>query len=457
MKSLDWSDEEMMDEFESFDEQSDADEPEFDVPVKLDEISSKQEAEDANDTEVIDASILKDDPFLSNDIGQSELKVERILVDDINHKELFQAESDPKTVKQKIHAILTILEDYKQLKDTMYTRQEYIDQLRLSLQAFYGYNDFLLQKLWDMFPSFEILACIESNEIQRPLTIRTNTLKIKRRELTKLLLKRGMQIRELPGEWTNLGLQIMKSKVPVGATPEYLNGYYMIQSASSWLPVMAMAEHANLEEKRILDMCAAPGGKTTYLAQLMKNSGILFANDINKLRCKAVAAMLSRMGVENCIVCNEDGRELDKKWINMFDGVLLDAPCSGTGVISKDPQVKHSKNENEIRLLSDLQKQLLLSAIDACKVGGIVVYSTCSILIDENECVVNYSLKKRDVKLVPCEINVGKPGYVNFKQMQFNKTLQFSKRIYAHTHNMDGFYFAKLVKMSNKKNDQKRE
>ena len=455
-KSLEWSDEEMQDEFESFDEQSDLEQPEFDIPIKMDEIHTAEKVEEVI-VEDIDDSILKDDPFLANDVGQSELKVERMDVDDIDHAELFKEESDPKVVKQRIHTLLTILEDYKHLKDTNFSRQEYIDQLMLSLQVFYGYNDFLLRKLWDMFPTFEILACIESNDVQRPVTIRTNTLKIKRRELTKLLLKRGMQIRELPGEWTTVGLQIMKSKVPVGATPEYLNGYYMIQSASSWLPVMAMAEHTNLEEKRILDMCAAPGGKTTYLAQIMKNSGILFANDVNKLRCKAVAAMVSRMGVENCIVCNEDGRELDKKWINMFDGVLLDAPCSGTGVISKDPQVKHSKNENEIHLMSDLQKQLLLSAIDACKVGGIIVYSTCSILIDENECVVNYALRKRDVKIVPCEINVGKPGFVNFKQLKFNKTLQYTKRIYPHTHNMDGFFFAKIEKMSHKKNDEKRD
>ncbi len=447
-KSLEWSDEEIPDEFGSSDA-SDVEMTEFKAPIIEETVS------DVEEEIVEDKKILFDDPFLTNDVGESLMKVEKMRVELGQHDDLFADESDPKIVKQKIHSILTILENYKTLKADNKSRQEYIDRLIQYLMVFYGYNEFLLRKLWDMFPNWEILASIESAEVQRPLTIRTNTLKVRRRDLTKLLLKRGMQIKELPGEWTNVGLQILKSKVPVGATPEYLNGYYMIQSASSWLPVMAMSEHFNLEEKRILDMCAAPGGKTTYLAQLMKNTGLLFANDINKLRCKAVAAMVSRMGIENCIVSNEDGRSLNQKWTNMFDGVLLDAPCSGTGVISKDPQVKQSKNENEIHLLSDLQKQLILSAIDACKVGGIVVYSTCSILIDENEHVVNYALRKRDVKVIPTSINVGKPGFVNFKQLQFSKTLQHTKRIYPHTHNMDGFYYAKLEKLSHKKEESK--
>ena len=122
---------------------------------------------------------------------------------------------------------------------------------------------------------------IEANERQRPMTIRTNTLKTKRKELAQILINRGVKLDPL-ADWSKVGLKIYESKVPVGATPEYLAGHYMLQSASSFLPVIALAPQMN---ERILDMAAAPGGKTTYVAQLMKNTGALFANAFKKERC----------------------------------------------------------------------------------------------------------------------------------------------------------------------------
>lgn len=113
----------------------------------------------------------------------------------------------------------------------------------------------------------------------------------------------------------------------------------MLQAASSFMPVIALAPQEN---EKVLDMCSAPGGKTTYIASLMKNTGSLFANDINKDRCKSLVANIYRMGVKNSVVCNYDGRAFPGI-MGGFDRVLLDAPCSGTGVISKDPSVKINK------------------------------------------------------------------------------------------------------------------
>lgn len=136
-----------------------------------------------------------------------------------------------------------------------------------------------------------------------------------------------------------------------------------------------------------------------------------------------------------------------------FDRVLLDAPCSGLGVISRDPSIKATKTQAEIYKLAHLQKELLLAAIDCCdansKTGGIIVYSTCSITVEENEWVVDYALKKRYVKIVDPGFEVGTKGLVKYKNMRFNNQMALTQRLYPHMHNMDGFFFAKLKKYAN--------
>jgi 25S rRNA (cytosine2870-C5)-methyltransferase len=146
----------------------------------------------------------------------------------------------------------------------------------------------------------------EANEVQRPVTIRTNTLKTRRRDLAQALINRGVNLDPI-GEWSKVGLVVYESQVPIGATPEYLAGHYMLQGASSMLPVIALAPQEN---EKILDMCSAPGGKTSYLASLMKNTGVLVANDVNKDRLNSVVGNLHRLGISNTIVCNLDARKI---------------------------------------------------------------------------------------------------------------------------------------------------
>lgn len=156
--------------------------------------------------------------------------------------------------------------------------------------------------------------------------------------MAQCLINRGVNLEPI-GKWSKVGLQVFESSIPVGATPEYLAGHYMLQAASSFLPVIALSPQPG---ERCLDMSAAPGGKTTFMSAMMQNTGVLFANDASKARCKSLMANATRMGCHNVVICNHDAREFPKV-MGGFDRVLLDAPCSGTGVISKDASVKVNK------------------------------------------------------------------------------------------------------------------
>lgn len=353
---------------------------------------------------------------------------------------------DLQLLRTRITDTVRILDDFSKLSEEGRSRAEYTAQLLKDICAYYGYSHFLASKLFDLFPPREAFAFFEANETPRPIVIRTNTLKTHRRDLAQALINRGVTL-EPVGKWSKVGLQVFESQVPLGATPEYLAGHYILQAASSFLPVMALAPQ---EHERILDMAAAPGGKTTYIAALMKNTGCIFANDSNKSRAKGLIGNIHRLGAKNTIVCNHDAREFPKV-IGGFDRVLLDAPCSGTGVIAKDASVKTNKTEKDFMLLPHLQKQLLLAAIDsvdhASKTGGYIVYSTCSVTVEENEQVVQYALHKRpNVKLVETGLTFGVEGFVSYMGKQFDPKMKMTRRYYPHAYNVDGFFVSKLKK-----------
>jgi ribosomal RNA methyltransferase Nop2 len=316
----------------------------------------------------------------------------------------------PSELKSHINSILEALADFKTRREPGRARSEYVDQLGIFIAELYGYLPELVAYFLTMFSPAEALEFIDYSDKQRPMVIRTNTLKTRRKDLALALMKRGVTLDPL-ASWSKVGLKIIESTVPIGATPEYLSGHYMLQSAASMCPVLALAPEPN---ERILDMSAAPGGKTSYIAQLMRNTGVVFANDLKADRQKATAANMHRLGVKNVITCCYDGRKLPKLFQHYkFDRILLDAPCSGLGVISRDPSCKVQRTLADVNKTAHLQKELILAAIDTLNhksksSGGVMVYSTCSVSVAENEEVVNYALQKRDIKIIDSGLDFGK-------------------------------------------------
>ena len=432
----------------------DDDDDDMMLPDEFSEDSNSEEEEYAADLLPVEDQSRKLDrkKRKQEELQQAELQ-DNITKEEIFHlptaQELAEETLELKEIGHRIQEVVHVLCNFKKLREPGRSRSEYSSLLIQDIMTYYSYNEYLANKFVELMKLSELVEFLDANEVARPVTIRTNSLKTRRRDLAQSLINRGVNLDPI-GDWSKVGLVVYDSRVPIGATPEYLAGQYMLQGASSMLPVMALAPQEN---ERVLDMCAAPGGKTTYISALMKNTGIVFANDAKKDRTKALVANIHRLGVTNTVVCSYDGREFPKV-IGGFDRVLLDAPCSGTGVIAKDQSAKASKSEKDVLRCSHIQKELILSAIDSVsassKTGGYIVYSTCSVLTEENESVIEYALKKRHVKIVPTGLSFGVEGFTKFRQSRFHPSLSSCRRFYPHTHNMDGFFVAKLKKFSDK-------
>ncbi|KDD75476.1 hypothetical protein H632_c666p1, partial [Helicosporidium sp. ATCC 50920] len=162
--------------------------------------------------------------------------------------------ADLKTVKRRIKAVVKTLQNFARLRDPRRPRSAYVARLLRDIQLYYNYNEFFAEAILNLFPAGEALELIEANERPRPVTLRANTLRTRRRDLAAALINRGVNLDPL-GPWSKVGLVVYDSQVPVGATPEYMAGHYMLQGASSFLPVHALSPREN---ERVVDLAAAP-------------------------------------------------------------------------------------------------------------------------------------------------------------------------------------------------------
>jgi len=228
----------------------------------------------------------------------------------------------------------------------------------------------------------------------------------------------------------------------LGNLPEHSLGYFYVQEAASMIPPIALQPEPN---DIILDMAAAPGSKTTQLASMMNNHGIIIANDITHTRLKSLTINLQRCGVSNTIITLMKGHKFNIQ----ADKILLDAPCSGTGAIRKSLKTITIWNPDVIKRLAGQQRQLLQTAFNCLKPQGILVYSTCSIAPEENEAVVDFLLKNNtDASLESVKIPGLKtsPVVLEYENKQFSPELKQCIRIWPQDNDTEGFFIARIKK-----------
>lgn len=270
-------------------------------------------------------------------------------------------------------------------------------------------------------------------------SIRVNTIKISKKELQSRLKER-FEIEQIP--WCKDGFFISGSDLT--RTVEYFLGYFYIQDSASMLPPLILKPTKN---DIVLDIAASPGSKTTQIAAIMQNKGLIIANDISIKRLAALRFNLQKCGVVNAIVTNLDGRKIDCLKMK-FDKILVDAPCSSSGICITNPTVFRIWSQQKVIRLSKLQKQLLSAAARCLREGGEIVYSTCSLDPEENEEVVDFAIRRLNLATEKIKLKKIKttPALTNYKNFEYADGVENAIRINPFDNMTEGFFLCKLKK-----------
>ncbi len=287
---------------------------------------------------------------------------------------------------------------------------------------------------WEQFKKYSLSFLRRS--------IRVNTILGTINKIKESIEAKGWVLEPIP--WCKEGFWISHpNRRDVGNLFEHHLGQIYVQEAASMIPPLVLNP---LPGEIVLDMCAAPGSKTTQMAAMMKNQGLLVANDYKGQRLQSLGINLQRSGLTNTMISLMSGKRFHGF---EFDKILVDAPCSGTGTIRKSLKTIQIWNPGMISKLARQQKELIVSAFENLKVGGEMVYSTCSVEPEENEGVVDYLLNKFDnVEVVPVKLpglKLSKP-VMEFKKDKYNSQIKNVIRIWPQDNDSEGFFVAKLKK-----------
>lgn len=305
----------------------------------------------------------------------------------------------------------------------------------------FGYLPYMIERYLSFLGLDDTIKLLKANE--RPLkpSIRLNLLKMDLKDLKLTLEKKGIELE--PIELIDHGFNVLKSSINLGSSHEFLQGYYYLQNVASMFPPIILNPSPT---EVVLDMCAAPGGKATHLAQLMENTGTLILCERNRKRIPALTYNLRRMGVINSILFNMDASNVDKLNIKP-DKILLDAPCTGEGLIREDPTRKKSRNLEDIQKMAEIQKILLKKGLQVLKPRGKLLYCTCSIAPEENEMVVHNVLKNTsgyDIESISQVVGV--EGITRVYGEDLLSDLKHARRLYPHVNDTIGFFMCLIKK-----------
>lgn len=284
--------------------------------------------------------------------------------------------------------------------------------------------DELRDSLKDILDEEELSKLIESLSKESVTSLRINTLK--------------MNVDEFDGLYTfsnhpyvKEGRIYNKEIDPMGKNPLHNAGAYYIQEPSAMMVVDLLDVNEN---DRVLDLCAAPGGKTTHLAMKMNNKGLIVANEISSTRVKALSENVERLGIRNCVVTNEDSTKFVNKFSGYFTKVILDAPCSGLGMVRKNERSREDWSMDKVNALIDIQKELIMNAYKCLENGGVLSYSTCTFTKEENEEIVQYLLDNTNASIIP----------IDHDDSICDGLIKGTIRLYPHKFNGEGHFIAHI-------------
>lgn len=305
------------------------------------------------------------------------------------------------------------------------------DDKIMYLSTRYSYKPWMIKNWINNFSEEFTEDLLEANNEKPSVYLRTNTLKITRDELIEKLINKGIVCSKVPMVEEAIKVENLKN---IENNQLFKDGLFTIQDISSMIVGKVMNPKEN---SLVLDVCSAPGGKTTHLATLMNNTGQVISRDIFDHKLKLIQSTVDRLGLTNVDVQSFDASILDENSVDKFDYVLADVPCSGLGIIRRKPEIKY-KEKAELKGLPDIQKTILNNASKYVKIGGTLVYSTCTIQDNENIDIINdFLANNSDFTLVPIdEVKVDLDN-------QENGYL----KIYPNIHDIDGFFIAKLKRV----------
>lgn len=274
---------------------------------------------------------------------------------------------------------------------------------------------------------------------QRQYGLRVNTLKMNLEEFERIA---PFHLKKVP--WISNGYFYEAEDVPA-KHPFYSAGLYYLQEPSAMTPASRLKVQPG---ERVLDLCAAPGGKATELGAALQGEGLLVANDINTARARALLRNLELFGISNSFVTNEPPHVLAERFPEFFHKIMVDAPCSGEGMFRKNPAVVDSWQEKGPEYFSKLQREIIVQAADMLLPGGMMFYSTCTFSPLENEKTITHLLKERsDMEVIPMEDYEGfAEGLTSYRGEVFDESCRLCRRIWPHKMSGEGHFMALLHK-----------